>query len=198
MEGKPVIVGVAGGTCSGKSTLVADLAKRLGDAWRVKTFMTDHYFRKPGPTVVAPFSGKEYMERNHPDALDQERLFAEFDAAVASGEFDLVFVDGLFTLLLERLRKDMDLKVFVDLPSDERMFRRIKRWMGYGEAMDSIVERYLDTVRHRHAELIEPTRWFADVVVNGTLDAHRGADVVETFVRRLLDERARAAQADGT
>lgn len=190
MSSQPLIIGIAGGTCSGKSTLVASLSQRLGSDFRVSSVMMDKYWLSPGPTVIAPITRVEYMERNHPDALDQERLFSEFDRCRESGECDILFIEGLFALRLERVRETLDLKVFVDLQSDERLYRRIKRWMSYGEPMDQIVSRYLDTVRFRHDELVEPTRWHADIVINGTLDLHKGADVLEIYIRRAMAGRA--------
>ena len=186
MTGKTMIVGLAGGTCSGKSTLVAELKKRLEDTYQVHSIMMDMFWQKPGPDVVAPITRTIYKERNHPDALDQERLFAEFDQARLSGDFDVIFIEGLFALHMDRVRDLLDVRIFVDLQSDERMYRRIKRWMKFGEDMESIVNRYLDTVRFRHAELVEPTRWHADVVINGTLELNKGADILECYIRQKL------------
>jgi len=189
MNGKPYIVGVAGGTCSGKSTLVAELKKRLENSCKVHSIMMDMYWQSPGPSVIAPITRQVYKERNHPDALDQKRLFAEIDLALADESLDVLFIEGLFALQIDAIRDMLDLKVFVDLPSDERMYRRIKRWMSYGEAMESIVSRYLDTVRFRHDELVEPTRWHADIVLNGNLDRHQGADILECYIRKVKGER---------
>lgn len=189
MANQPYIVGVAGGTCSGKSTLVAELKKRLASDFSVHSIMMDMFWLSPGPSVVAPITRAVYKERNHPDALDQERLFAEFDQARQSGDFNIIFVEGLFALQMDRIRDTLDVRVFVDLPSDERMYRRIKRWMSYGETMESIVSRYLDTVRFRHDELVEPSRWHADVVINGTLDMHHGTDILECYIRRQVADR---------
>jgi uridine kinase len=185
MSEKTVIVGIAGGTCSGKSTLVEELKKRLSEKYRVRSFMMDMYFKKDGPMVVAPFSQVEYVERNHPNAIDLDRLYAEFDAARTSGEWDVILIEGLFALHLDYVREKLDIKVFVDLKSDERMYRRIKRWM-VRESMDRIASRFLDTIRYRHDELVEPSRWYADVVINGSLATHKGTDILERYILHLL------------
>lgn len=175
------VVGIAGGTCSGKSTITQRLAEILGAEKSVTVINMDRYFMRPGITTVAPVTRIEYPEHNHPDALDLERLYADFDAA-AAGESDVVLIEGLFALHLDHIREKLDLKVFIDLKSDERLFRRIKRWLER-ESMDKIAARYLDTVRYRHDELIEPSRWHADMVINGTLDANKGTDILAGYIK---------------
>ena len=178
------VVGVAGGTCSGKSTITARLAEALGGEYRVNVINMDRYFKRPGITTIAPVTRVEYPEHNHPDARDQERLFADFETAIA-GSDDVVIIEGLFALHFDRIRKKLDLKVFIDLKSDERLYRRIKRWIER-EPMEKIADRYLDTVRYRHDELIEPTRWHADVVINGTLDANKGTEILKNWISAQL------------
>ncbi len=177
MNKKPYVVGIAGGTCSGKSTITA----RLGDALKEKCSLCvinmDRYYKRPGITTIAPITRIEYAEHNHPDAMDLEKLYADFEAAINGGEYDVVIIEGLFALHLDRIREQLDLKVFIDLKSDERLYRRIKRWLDRQD-MDTISARYLDTVRFRHDELVEPTRWHADMVINGTLDANKGTEML--------------------
>ncbi len=177
----PYIVGIAGGTCSGKSTAAERLAERL-DGLKVTVLHMDAYFRRPFINTVAPVTRKVYVEHNHPDALELDRMYSDFDAACGS-DADVVIIEGLFALYLDKIRDRLDLKVFVDLRSDERIVRRIKRFMSFGQTMDEVTDRYLDTVRYRHDELIEPTRWHADLVLNGTLDDTKGVDVLEAAVR---------------
>jgi uridine kinase len=145
----------------------------------------DRYFKRPGITTIAPITGIEYAEHNHPDALNLDQLYADFEAAVADETNDLVMIEGLFALHLARIREKLDLKVFIDLKSDERLYRRIKRWLER-EDIDKISHRYLDTVRFRHDELIEPTRWHADMVINGTLDANKGTEMLLKWIENQL------------
>ena len=181
MAKKPYVVGIAGGTCSGKSTITTRLNEALKDGYKVAVFNMDRYFKRPGVTTIAPITRIEYPEHNHPDALNLEQLYADFEAAIADETNDLVMIEGLFALHLDRIREKLDLKVFIDLKSDERLYRRIKRW-SETQTVDQVSLRYLDTVRFRHDELIEPSRWHADVVLNGTLDAHQGADVLKAWI----------------
>ncbi len=185
---KPYVVGIAGGTCSGKSTLAQRLVDALGDRKVIQINM-DKYFKKVTPTTVAPITRKTYVEHNHPDSFELDRFYADFDAAVspASGA-ELVVVEGLLILYLDHIREALDLKVFVDLRSDARIVRRIQRFMARGQTFEEVTDRYLDTVRFRHDELIEPTRWHADLVLNGTLDDHKGLEVLLTWIRAQLDK----------
>lgn len=185
MEKRTYVVGVGGGTCSGKSTIVEKLAKILSEKYKVAVLNMDGYYKPIALTTIAPITRIEYPEHNHPDAMDIDRLYNDLIAAITDETNDIVLIEGLFALHFDQLREKFDLKIFVDLKSDERMYRRIKRMINY-ETMDQIVDRYLDTVRYRHDELVEPTRWHADLVVNGTLDANLGTSIVESYIESQL------------
>ena len=188
MKRKPFVVAVAGGTCSGKSTLTERLKEYFSPRCCLKALHMDGYFKENPPTTVAPITRKVYVEHNHPDTLELDRFFADFqEAAAPDAPWDLVLVEGLFALYLDPVRERADLKVFVDLESDARLARRIVKYMGWGDTYQEVTDRYLDTVRFRHKELIEPTRWHADVVVNGTLDDNRAVQVIEAYLRSQLD-----------
>lgn len=193
MSKGPYVVAVAGGTCSGKSTLAEGLAKAFSDNRRVVVMNMDSYFKKEPPTVIAPITRVEYVEHNHPDTLELDRMFADFRAALA-GDAELLIIEGLFALHLDEIREAADLKTFVDLPSDERLVRRIPKHMARGQSFEQVTVRFLDTVRFRHAELVEPTRWHADVVLNGTLDRNRGLEVLKNFVGAELERREHAVE----
>ena len=188
MKKKPYVICVGGGTCSGKSTLTAALCEKLSDL-SVRLVNMDTYFIRPPKMTTAPITGKEYPEFNHPDALDKNRMFADFGAAAEDETLDVLMIEGLFALWMPELYEKADLRVFVDLKSDERLVRRIKRHLERGDTYDEITSRYLDTVRYRHEEFVEPTRWRADLVVNGTL-AGKETDILETYIRAKIGEKA--------
>jgi len=142
----------------------------------------DSYFIKPFETVIAPITGKPYPEVNRPSAVDLPRLFADFHAAIDDADNKLIIVEGLFALQQPELYENCDLKIFVDLKSDERLVRRIRRHLQRGDTFDEITDRYIDTVRFRHDELVEPTRWRADLVLNGTFYG-KEVDIAETVIR---------------
>jgi len=177
---KPYVIAIAGGTCSGKTTLAENLKTTLEKERNVTVLNMDKYFKNPTPNTIAPITGIEYPEHNHPDSLKLDEIYADYDAAIAS-DADVVIIEGLFALYLAPIRSKADLKVFVDLESDERLARRVVKFMPRDKSFEKIVTRYLDTVRFRHNELIEPTRWHADVVINGI--PNKGADVIINTVR---------------
>lgn len=179
---KPYVIGIAGGTCSGKSTLCDTLEQQLRD-YHVQVFHMDRYYKEHPPTVIAPITKKEYPEFNHPNALKLEELYRDFQNAIADSTLDFVIIEGLFALYLDEIRNQLDIKIFVDLQSDERAIRRVQRHLSFGDEYEEIVSRYLDTVRFRHNELVEPTRWHADMVINGALDMHKGTDILFTYIK---------------
>lgn len=184
--GKTYVVAVAGGTCSGKSTITENLGRIFEKDYRIMILNMDKYFKKDPPTTIAPITRKEYVEHNHPTILELPKLIEDFKASLSSGEYDLIIVEGLFALYIDEIREAADLKVFIDLASDARLVRRITKHMGWGQSYEQVTERYIDTVRFRHNELIEPTRWHADVVINGTLDSNKGTEVVATYIKSQL------------
>ena len=115
------------------------------------------------------------------DNLD--KALVDFDAAL-KGDSELILIEGLFALYIDWIREAADLKVFVDLPSDARLSRRIVKHMKWGQTYEQVVNRYLDTVCFRHNELIEPTRWHADMIVNGT--PNQGAAILEAYIETKL------------
>lgn len=192
MSKKPFVVGITGGTCSGKSTLSDLLEDRLKVQYKVIAFHMDHYFLQPAPMTVAPITRIEYMERNHPDSIDLNRLYSDFTTAVEdqkSDQADIIIIEGLFSLYLDRIRESLDLKIFVDLKSDERLVRRITRFIKWEQSIEKITNRYLDSVRFRHDEFVEPTRGHADMVINGTLDTNKGTEVLLNYLESQLSAR---------
>lgn len=184
---KPYVVAIAGGTCGGKSTLTERLGEMFSPLCRTKVLNMDSYFKKDPPNTVAPITRKVYVEHNSPDTLELDKMYADFEAVTAeNSEYDLVLIEGLFALYLDKIRERADLKIFVDLKSDARLVRRIVKHMQWGQTYEQVTDRYLDTVRFRHDELIEPTRWHADVVINGTLDDNLGTEIAGCYIKREL------------
>jgi len=188
MSKKTYVVGISGGTCSGKSTIANRLGKILSEKHKVSVLHLDMYYKSPELRTVAPLTGIEYAEHNHPDCMDTERIYRDLEAAASDEATDIVLIEGLFALYFEQLREKLDLKVFVDLKSDERLCRRIKRWIDH-QSFDEIALRYLDTVRYRHDEFIEPTRWYADIIVNGVLDSHLGVDIIVSYIEAHINQK---------
>ena len=183
---KPYIVGISGGTCSGKSTLSNMLNETLSKGFRTLLISMDDYYNWSKMKTIAPITRIEYPEHNHPDAVDIEKFYKDVSAVLSNEDTDIILVEGVFTLYFDKLREMFDLKIFVDLKSDERMYRRIKRMMDY-EPLEEITRRYLDTVRYRHDEFVEPTRWHADIILNGTFGINKGIPIVITHIEAQIN-----------
>ncbi len=109
-------------------------------------------------------------------------LVRDLDAHRESRTADVVIVEGLMTLYHGPVRERLDLAIYVDAPSDERIVRRLKRNMTHGMDFDDIARFFLDCVRFRHEEFVEPSRWHADVVLNGSYPSERGFQVVVEWI----------------
>ncbi len=161
------VIGIAGGTASGKSTLCEKLEKQLSHL-RVKSIHMDTFFKWDAlPKAVSHLSGKTYDDYNCPDTVKWDEFHQEFDQACL-GEYDVILVEGLLVLWDEYLKEKLNVRVFVDCRADERIVRRIRRNTTWGLSFDEITDVYLDMVRFRHDQYVEPTKWTADVIVNGS------------------------------
>ena len=182
---KPMIVGVAGGTGSGKTTLAAHIAKSFGDGVAVITH--DSYYRLQ--------QGMTYEQRcltnyDHPDAFETDLLCAHLDALCRGESVDvpvydytihnrsdqtvcvkpapLIVLEGILIFSDADLRERMDLRIFVDTDADERILRRILRdTKERARSLDSVVSQYLTTVKPMHEAFVEPFKRYADVIVPG-------------------------------
>ena len=161
------IIGIAGGTASGKSTLCEKLETCFAGL-RVQSIHMDTFFKwNELPKAVSHLSGKTYDDYNSPETVRWDDFHQAFEKA-ASGEYDVILVEGLLVLWDEYLKDRLDVRVFVDCRADERIVRRIRRNTTWGLSFDEITDVYLDMVRFRHDQYVEPTKWTADVVVNGS------------------------------
>ncbi|GDX87919.1 uridine kinase [Gemmatimonadota bacterium] len=179
-----LIIGVAGGSGSGKSTIARRIANGLAPA-RVAVVDMDAYYRhRPDLT----FDERKQLNWDHPDAVDIERFIADIDALAAGQAIDkpvydysthlrsqhserippadVVIVDGILLFTDERLRERCALKVFVDTDADERLIRRLRRDVEErGRPLDTIIDQYLTTVKPMHLQFVEPTKRYADMIV---------------------------------
>lgn len=163
---RPYVVGIAGGSGSGKTYLCEELEKRLHNM-TTATLHTDHYFFAQKPTFLSDASGKAYEDYDHPDAVDLQRLLLDLDGYMLAEDVDVILIEGLHVLYHKTLRIKLDLKIFVDCQADERMLRKLQRDVPTDGTFQEVSSFYLDVVRHRHDEFVEPSRWHADIIMNG-------------------------------
>lgn len=187
MTTKSYLVGIGGGSASGKTTLTHALARCLtqpaphdGTALTVETLSLDSFVRQDkteGPTFISPSTGEACFNWNHPDALDLPRLLSFIDTRLAAADApDVLILEGLMTLHIPPLRERCALRLFVELDADERALRRLLRDMQGGRASTDpqfIATYYLESARVGHALFVEPSRVHADLIIRGDANAER-------------------------
>lgn len=163
------IIGIAGGTASGKSTISKKIAKLYEENYSVKIIQMDWHYKNKDlrPKVQSHISGTYYIDDNCPTSINWDSFHEAIEEAI-NENYDFIIIEGLFVLYDEYLKPHLDLRVYVDCRSDERVVRRLKRNMGWGMDFDDIASVYLDMVRFRHDQYVEPTKWTADIIVNGS------------------------------
>ena len=202
-EFNPIIIGIAGGTGSGKSTFTDKLKTLFGD--EITVIYHDNYYRAHDDI---PFEERKVINYDHPDSLETELLLKhlkdlkegksvqcpvyDFAQHNRSKNFftinpsNIIILEGILIFADERLRNMLDIKVFVDADADERILRRARRDMvERGRDIDNIMEQYLTTVKPMHYLYIEPTRHYADIVINSGMNPV-AFDLVATKISKLL------------
>jgi uridine kinase len=181
---KPLIIGIAGGSGSGKSTVATNVADLLTTS-SVAFIDMDAYY-KNFPTLS--LDERKRLNWDHPDAFDYDLLYSHLEAlstrkSIEKPEYDfvthlrrtehtrvepadVVVIDGILLFVDARVRDLCDVKVFVDADADIRLIRRIERDTHVrGRPLDEIIEQYLSTVQPMHNEFVEPSKRYADVIV---------------------------------
>ena len=181
---KPLLIGIAGGTGSGKSTVARNVAAALGDASVAFIDMDAYYVDH----VHLSLEERRKVNWDHPNAFDWDLLCTQlsqlgnghaidkpvydFVTHARSAETvrippaDVVVIDGILLFVDARVRDLCDVKVFVDADADVRLIRRIRRDMSKrGRPLTDILEQYLATVQPMHLEFVEPSKRYADVIV---------------------------------
>ena len=185
---KSFVIGIAGGSASGKSTFADALARALQDR-TVLVFHMDAYF-KPAeqlPRAEAPITGRTYVDHNHPLTMDLPGLARDLAHAVAENRHQVILVEGLLALWEKSICDQLDLKLFVECRPDERIVRRLKRNMQWGLTFDEISDVYLDLVRYRHDEYVEPSKWRADLILNGSNPSDKTLAMLVGYVEGMLE-----------
>ena len=181
---KPTIIGIAGGSGSGKSTVARKIAEALKPA-SVAFVDMDAYYRNHTEMTLEE---RRRVNWDHPDALDFDLLVSHLEA-LSRGEAvekpvynyvthlreekteriepsDVVVLDGILLFIDERIRARCDVKAFVDTDSDVRLIRRIRRDMAKrGRPLQEILDQYLPTVQPMHLQFVEPSKRYADLIV---------------------------------
>ena len=194
-SGRSLLVGIAGGSASGKTTITAALAKQLtGDrgSTTVEVIGMDRYFYRgaaPGPRIISPTTGESLPDNNHPNSADNERMVGEIDERrTALDRPNIIIIEGLMALHLPEVRERCDLRIFVELESDLRALRRLIRDMTgiRGNPDPHFISRYYrECARVGHNRYVEPSREYADIIIRGDSNLDRIVPMVESVIRNL-------------
>ena len=200
----PFVIGVAGGSGSGKTTVVRRIVDSLGPE-QVTWLDHDRYYRDRNDLRLEERAALNY---DHPDALETDLLVEHVRAlkagrAIEAPQYDFtrharlaqtdefvprraLIVEGILVFTDASLRELMDLKVFVDTDSDTRFIRRLQRDVAErGRTMDSVIDQYQSTVKPMHLEFVEPSKRYADVII--PLGGHNtvAVDLLLTMLRSV-------------
>lgn len=205
---RPLVIGVAGGTGSGKTTVVRRIMEALGDT-DVTVLAHDRYYRDHPDLRLEERGGLNY---DHPNSLETGLLVShlralregrgaevpvyDFTRHVRKSETESVepgaaiIVEGILIFADSELRSLMDVKVFVDTDSDIRLIRRLQRDVAErGRTVPSVIEQYLSTVKPMHEEFVEPSKRYADVIVPEGGHNQVAVDMLLTLIRSLAGTR---------
>ncbi|MGQ9457328.1 MAG: uridine kinase [Anaerolineae bacterium] len=209
-ERPAIIIGVAGGTGSGKTTVAQEILQRVGPD-RIAYIQHDSYYRDQSHL---PFHERARVNYDHPDALESELLVEHLKALRAGRPVEapiydftthtrrpetrrveprrVILVEGILIFADRALREMMDVKIFVDTDADIRFIRRLQRDIRErGRSMDSVIEQYLSTVRPMHMEFVEPSKRYADVIIPEGGFNVVALDMVVARILALIGERER-------
>lgn len=200
---KTTIIGIAGGTGSGKSTFNNRLKQYFGD--NITVIYHDNYYRQHDDLS---FAERQTINYDHPESLETDLLIEHLQKLRQSQSVEcpvydfsqhnrsketitikpsrVIVVEGILILQDERLRNMFDIKIFVEADADERILRRILRDMKErGRDLENIIDQYLTTVKPMHYLYVEPSKTSADIVINSGLN-NVAFDLIKTKIQQLL------------
>ena len=178
-----IVIGIAGGTCSGKSTLIKKIKEEFGDAI---TMLSHDFYYKAHNDI--PFEERKKLNYDHPDSFDTDLMIGHIkqlingesierpvydftihnriDETVTVKPSKVIVVEGILIFENKELRDMCDIKVFIDTDADVRIIRRIVRDVHErGRTLDSVVTQYLTTVKLMHEQFVEPSKKYVDVII---------------------------------
>lgn len=205
---KPVVIGITGGSGSGKTTIAHKIVDQMQENEHVLIMTQDSYYKD---NTGIPMDIRMNINYDHPDAFDVPLLedqlahllnyeaiempVYDFKAHTRSKETihvepaDIIILEGILVLASKEIRDLMDIKVYVDTDDDIRFIRRLERDMEErGRSIDSVIEQYLDTVKPMYHQFIEPTKRYADIIIPEGGENTVAIDMLTTKVHSVLSE----------
>ncbi len=208
MSLSPILIGIAGGTGSGKTSIAKKLLEKYGNG-DIVVIEQDAYYRDISNITM---EDRHLQNFDHPDAIDIE-LFNQQLISLIKGQivevpiYDfsthsrlkdtktvhphrVIIVEGILTLHYTILRELMDIKVFVDTPNDIRFIRRISRDIDKrNRTVESVIDQYLKTVRPMHEQFVEPSKYFADIIIPEGSKNRVAIDLIRTKINSILNNK---------
>ena len=201
------IIGIAGGTGSGKTTVVKKIVEALPPHF-VAVVPLDSYYND---TSHMTEEERRAINFDHPDAFDWKLLIKQIGELRAGKAIEqptysylisnrlpetvhvdpkpVIIIEGIMTLLNKKLRDLMDLKVFVDADPDERLIRNIQRdTIDRGRTVSMVVDRYLKVLKPMHEQFIEPTKRYADIIIPQGGENEKGIGILCSYVTGLVEK----------
>ncbi len=199
------VIGVAGGTASGKTTIVQIIKDYFGEG--IELVGHDCYYKAHDDM---PFAEREKLNYDHPASFDTERMVEDVMALKAGRTIErpvydysihnrsretvtvqskrILMLEGILILESEPLRSLMDLKIFVDTDADERLMRRITRDMSErGRSVESVLRQYRTTVKPMHEQFIEPSKKYADLIIPRGGKNTVAIAILKNYLKKILD-----------
>ncbi len=205
---KPIVIGIAGGSASGKTSIARILKEHFIESNSVFIIKMDDYYRDQRDI---PFEQRITVNYDHPFAFDMDLLIEDIKRLKA-GEIidkpvydfiqhtrsdytehveptDVLVLEGLMILENKDLRNLLDIRVFVDAPNDVRFIRRLLRDVNKrGRSMDQVVEQYLTTVRLMHEQFVEPSKRYADIIIPEGAHNNVAIDLLTTKINSIINK----------
>ncbi|MBQ1826414.1 MAG: uridine kinase [Erysipelotrichaceae bacterium] len=204
---RPTVIGVAGGSASGKTSLAAILQKTFEEQKSVVIIRQDDYYRDQSHM---PFSERLKTNYDHPLAFDNDLLIKHINMLI-NGESiekptydfvnhtrsaitevinpcDVLVIEGLFVLEDEAIRSLLDMKLYIDTDADIRFIRRLRRDVSErGRTIDNVCDQYMNTVRVMHEAFVEPSKRYADVIIPEGSHNTVAIDLLLTKIRSIIE-----------
>lgn len=203
----PLVIGIAGGTGSGKTSVTNKVLDHL-ERDRVLVIQHDSYYKD-----ISSYGGLAPSEVNfdHPDSLETSLLVEHISELRAGRGIDqpiynfttherlastkrlepkeIIIIEGILIFVDKNLRNLMNIKVFIETDADERLLRRIRRDMlERGRSIDSVIQQYTKTVKPMHLEFVEPSKHWADIIIPHGAENAVGIDMLVTKIKMMMKE----------